>query len=103
MARLFPKAPMIVKIEWSQERILCPPIWGGGHPKIGSVHREGFQETPTDEWMGMRPSFSMTRRMIRSSLSGAIAHSGRRSVCRAMCLCEGKRPCFYELPPKIRR
>jgi hypothetical protein len=40
---------MIAKIE-------CPLFGdGAGHPKIGCVHQEGFQEIPGDEGMGICP------------------------------------------------
>ncbi len=54
----FPEGSTIVKIEWSQKGSFVPLFCGGaGHPKIGFVHREGFQEIPGHERMGMCPVF----------------------------------------------
>jgi hypothetical protein len=71
----FPKAP------WLYVPLFCG---GAGHPKIGLVHRERFQEIPRTRVDGDIPSFYMMQRLTRSSLSGATAHSGREFVTSAI-------------------
>jgi len=55
----FPEGSMTVKIEWSKKKERCVPLFcgGAGHPKIGFVHREGFQEISGHQWMGICPVF----------------------------------------------
>ena len=55
----FPEGSMTAKIEWSKKKERCVPLFcgGAGHPKIGFVHREGFQEISGHQWMGICPVF----------------------------------------------
>ena len=53
----FPEGSKIVKIEWTAKKSAEVPLFrdGAGHPEIGFVHREGFQEIPDHGRMGICP------------------------------------------------
>ena len=55
-----------------QKKEPCVPLFGdsAGHPKIGCVHREGFQEIPGDERMGICP--------VRVRCGVRYLHTGRK-------------------------
>jgi hypothetical protein len=82
----FPEGVAVVKIEWSQKKDPCVTLFcgGAGHPEIGFVHREGFQEIPGIRADRDMPSFCMMQRLTRSSLMGATPHSGRKLVTSAI-------------------
>jgi Cytochrome P460 len=83
----FPDGVVIVKIEWSKKKNPVSPYFRGaaGHPKIGLVHREGFQEIPGHEWVGIfLPRFCRMQHLIHSSLTEPTAHSARKFVTSAI-------------------
>ena len=49
----FPKASMIVKVEWTRKTNPVPLFAdGAGHSEISFVHRERFQQIPGHGWWG---------------------------------------------------
>jgi hypothetical protein len=101
-----PAGSMIVKDRVIQKKEPCVPLfWGGaGHPKIGFFDREGFQEIPGHEWMGIS-------QLLHDAASDTFKHFGSDSSF-------GKRICyqchtlvtaedflftisFHELRPKV--
>jgi len=81
----FPEGSMVVKIEWSKKKNAASPYFVDVPDTLKSV---SFIEKDSKRfWTRVdrdMPSFYVTQRLIRSNLSGAIAHSGRKPVSSAM-------------------
>src|SRR5208283_5337053 len=94
----FSDGSMIVKIEWFKKEPCVPLFCGGaGHPKIGFVHREGFQEIPGHEWMGYA-QFLYDAASDAFKFFGSDSSFGRKICCQCHTLVTARDFIFTNCP-----